>query len=101
MDELSEPVELPIDGILDLHTFSPKDLKTLIPDYLDECRRRGILHVRIIHGKGKGNLRRSVHAILGRLGYVKNYRLAGPDSGTWGATLVDLDSPAGIHVSFR
>lgn len=93
MEAFPEPVPIPIDGCLDLHTFSPKDLKTLIPEYLDECRGRHILQVRIIHGKGKGNLRRSVHAILGRIGYVKNYRLAGPDSGTWGATLVDLVPP--------
>jgi len=90
MDKYSQPVTLPINGILDLHSFSPKDIKTLIPDYLKECRCLNILQVRIIHGKGKGNLRRSVHAILGRIGYVKSFRLAGPESGTWGATLVDL-----------
>ena len=93
MEAFSDSVPVPIDGCLDLHTFSPKDLKTLIPDYLDECRLRNILQVRIIHGKGKGNLRRSVHAILGRIGYVRSYRLAGPDSGSWGATLVDLAPP--------
>lgn len=86
----SGPVYLPIDGTLDLHAFSPKDLKTLIPDYLEECRRKGIFEVRIIHGKGRGDLRRSVQAILGRLAYVTSFRLAGPDGGTWGATLVDL-----------
>jgi DNA-nicking Smr family endonuclease len=86
----SQPIHLPIDGSLDLHAFSPKDLKMLIPDYLEECRRRGIVRVRIIHGKGKGDLRRFVHAILGRLEYVTFFRLAGPDGGTWGATLVDL-----------
>jgi DNA-nicking Smr family endonuclease len=85
-----EPVHLPIDGLLDLHAFSPKDLKTLLPDYLEECRQRGILHVRIIHGKGRGDLRRSVQAILGRLEYISSFRQAGPDAGTWGATLVDL-----------
>jgi dsDNA-specific endonuclease/ATPase MutS2 len=86
----SGPVYLPIDGTLDLHVFSPKDLKTLIPDYLEECRREGIFQVRIIHGKGRGDLRRSVQAILGRLAYVTSFRLAGPGGGTWGATLVDL-----------
>ena len=59
-----EIVKMPIDGILDLHTFSPKDIKELVPDYLLECRNLGILEVRIIHGKGKGNLLRTVHTNL-------------------------------------
>ena len=83
-------VQLPIDGTLDLHNFSPRDLKYLVPDYLEECRRLKIYRVRIIHGKGIGNLRRTVHAILGRLPEVENFRLAGESGGGWGATLVIL-----------
>jgi DNA-nicking Smr family endonuclease len=85
-----DAVELPIDGVLDLHTFHPSDVKGLVPDYLSECRKRGILHVRIIHGKGVGNLRRTVHAVLGRMQEVDSFRLAGEDAGSWGATLVVL-----------
>lgn len=85
-----EPVELVIDGILDLHPFSPKDLKTLIPDYLEECRLKGIREIRIIHGKGKGNIRRSVHALLERNLLVACYRLAELQTGSWGATVVTL-----------
>ena len=86
----NEIVQVPIDGVLDLHNFSPKDLKLLIPDYLDECRRANIHQVRIIHGKGIGNLRRTVHAILGRLPEVKEFKLADDRGGGWGATLVEL-----------
>lgn len=87
---MSEPVNLPIDGTLDLHTFSPKEVGNLIPDYLDECRARGIYDVRIIHGKGTGMLRETVHAILKRLPEVETFRLADETAGSWGATLVRL-----------
>jgi DNA-nicking Smr family endonuclease len=89
MDE-PEPVELPINGTLDLHTFQPRDVKELVPDYLAACRERGILQVRIIHGKGRGVLQRTVHAILGRLPEVASFRLAGEDAGGWGTTIVSL-----------
>lgn len=85
-----EPVEVPINGTLDLHAFRPSDIKFLVPDYLEECRQAGIYNVRIVHGKGIGNLRRTVHAILGRLDYVISFRLAGEEGGSWGATLVTL-----------
>jgi len=83
-------IQIPIDGVLDLHNFSPKDLKYLIPDYLEECYKENIFKVRIIHGKGLGNLRRTVHSILNRLPRVKEFKLAGENAGGWGATLVEL-----------
>ena len=86
-------IEVPIDGVLDLHNFSPKDLKYLIPDYLEECRKKNIFQVRIIHGKGIGNLRRTVHSILQKMPEVQSFRLAGEGGGSWGATLVDLRKP--------
>lgn len=85
-----EAVEIPIDGILDLHPFAPKDLKTLIPDYIEECRALNILEIRFIHGKGIGNIRRSVHALLAGNTAVKSFQLAGNDAGGWGATVVQL-----------
>jgi DNA-nicking Smr family endonuclease len=96
MDEADDdiPIDVPIDGTLDLHTFQPRDVKELVPDYLAECRERGILEVRIIHGKGTGALRRTVHAILSRLPEVASFGLALEDAGGWGATLVTLRAPA-------
>jgi len=86
----NDVVQVPIDGVLDLHNFSPKDLKYLIPDYLEECSKVNIFQVRIIHGKGVGNLRRTVHSILEKLPQVADFKLAGEDAGGWGATLADL-----------
>ena len=83
-------VHLPIDGVLDLHTFNPRELKGLLADYLSACRGKGIYEVRIIHGKGSGTLRKTVHSLLERLPEVSSFRLAGGDEGGWGATIVLL-----------
>jgi len=84
-----EPQQLPIDGTLDLHSFRPEDLGSLIPDYIEACLEEEIYEIRIIHGKGVGNIRRSVHALLDRNPHVKSYSLAGDRSG-WGATVASL-----------
>ena len=89
MDE-SAAVVIPIDGTLDLHTFNPREVKDLVPEYLAVCRERGILQVRIIHGKGTGAMQRTVHSILARIPEVASFRLAGEDGGGWGATIVKL-----------
>ncbi len=83
-------VEIPIDGTLDLHTFKPSDVKDLVPEYLRECAGKGVLRVRIIHGKGTGALARTVHSILGTTPEVASFALAGPEEGAWGATIVRL-----------
>jgi DNA-nicking Smr family endonuclease len=87
---MEEPIQIPIDGVLDLHTFQPREIKELVLDYLDACQNRGILNVRIIHGKGIGNLRRTVHSILSKHAAVASFRLANEHLGGWGATVVQL-----------
>lgn len=89
------PVELPIDGVLDLHTFRPQDVKGVVTDYLDLCRERGLLRVRIIHGKGMGALRTTVHALLARRPDVESFALASEPFGGWGATIVHLKRSGG------
>jgi DNA-nicking Smr family endonuclease len=85
-----DPVEIPINGELDLHSFRPQDLGELIPDYIEACRQKGIYKIRIVHGKGIGNLRRSVTAILQRHPKVTNFGQAGEQLGGWGAMIVEL-----------
>lgn len=88
-----EPIQLPIDGVLDMHNFRPREVKSLVLEYLAECRARGILRVRIIHGKGIGQLRQTVHAILQRHPAVASFNLASEHFGGWGATVVHLQPP--------
>ncbi len=84
------PIEYPIDGTLDLHTFRPREVKELMRDYLTACHEKGIYSVRIVHGKGTGALRESVHVQLRKNSLVEDFRLGDESSGGWGATLVRL-----------
>lgn len=84
------PIELPITGELDLHTFRPQDVKAVLTEYLEACRARGILEVRVIHGKGIGQLRQTVHAVLRKLPAVASFALATEGFGGWGATMIHL-----------
>ena len=86
------PVLTAIDGILDLHAFRAKEVPDLIREYLRSCRAAHVTEIRIIHGKGKGILRETVHTLLRREPMVRNFRLANDRSG-WGATLVDIYPP--------
>jgi DNA-nicking Smr family endonuclease len=79
-----EVVEIPISDTLDLHTFAPRDLGGLVPDFLEQAAEAGFFEVRIIHGKGRGVLRKSVHALLDRLEVVAEFRLVPENPGaTW------------------
>jgi len=80
----------PIDGTLDLHTFRPNEIHSLIPEYLNECRQSGIIRIRIIHGKGSGQLRKGVQELLKKMPEVRKYEDAPSHEGGWGATIVFL-----------
>jgi DNA-nicking Smr family endonuclease len=83
------PVRIPIDGVIDLHTFAPRDASDVVEEYLNVCAQRGILEVKVIHGKGKGALRRTVESVLERHPLVLTYTQDPGPSG-WGATIVFL-----------
>lgn len=89
-DPNDDPIEFEINGVLDLHTFRPSELGDLIPDYIGLCLEKGIRRIRIIHGKGIGTLRETVHALLKRDLRVQRYHLADQTEGGWGATIAWL-----------
>lgn len=88
--ETPEPVRVPITGELDLHTFRPAEVASLLEEYFAACARAGIFSVRVVHGKGTGTLRETVHALLRRSARVASFRLGDETSGGWGATIVTL-----------
>ena len=93
-EDFEGAVEIPIDGSLDLHMFKPKEIASVVSEYLDECQRRGIHQVRIAHGKGIGVQRERVHGILEKRDDVKSFRLDSESGAGWGATLVELEPRA-------
>ena len=89
-DGPGQPVALPLDGLLDLHAFSPRDVGSLVPEWIEASHAAGLRALRIVHGKGTGSLRRSVEALLARHPLVAGFGPAGEADGGWGATLVTL-----------
>lgn len=89
MDE-PEPVRLPIEDSLDLHAFTPRDVRPVVDEYLREAAARGFREVRLIHGRGIGVQRASVQALLAGHPLVLRFFDAPPERGGWGATVVVL-----------
>jgi len=86
-----EPIDIEITDSLDLHAFSPKDVKAVTIAYLDEARKKGFHVVRLIHGKGIGVQREIVRSVLSETPFVKKFRSGDEFSGGWGATIAELD----------
>lgn len=87
---MSDPVEIPIDGTLDLHAFQPRDYVAVTESYLEACHERGILRVRVIHGKGSGMQRERIRRALLKNPRVLAINTATEAEGGWGATVVRL-----------
>lgn len=92
MDELDddEPIEIPIEEVLDLHPFRPGEIRDVALDYLIEARARGFRQVRLIHGRGIGVQRGRIRALLATLDFVEAFEDADPTGGGWGSTVVLL-----------
>ncbi|MBX7055301.1 MAG: Smr/MutS family protein [Pyrinomonadaceae bacterium] len=87
-----EPFEIEITDSIDLHSFSPKDVKKVVEAYLAEAHGKGFTIVRIIHGKGIGVQREIVRNVLAASDVVESFKSAPEFSGSWGATIVKLKS---------
>jgi dsDNA-specific endonuclease/ATPase MutS2 len=85
-----EPIVVPIEDSIDLHAFSPKEIPSVVEEYLEQCLGAGIYEVRIIHGRGTGVQRRIVQSILEKHPLVASFKDAPAEAGGWGATVVVL-----------
>jgi DNA-nicking Smr family endonuclease len=82
--------EIPIEDVLDLHPFLPKEVRDVALEYLSEARARGFRQVRLIHGRGIGVQRDIIQSMLKTLEWVEEFHDADPSGGGWGATVVLL-----------
>ena len=78
--------ELPIEDSLDLHTFQPREIETVVEEYLYQAVAKGFREVRIIHGRGIGVQREIVRSLLSKHPNVASYR----DAPNRGSTIVVL-----------
>ncbi len=86
----NEPIRIPIEDSIDLHTFLPKEIPFLLEDYISECLKAGIYEVRIIHGKGMGFQRDAVRSFLRKSRFIDSFHEAPREAGGWGATIAKL-----------
>lgn len=92
------PFEVPLTGDLDLHPFSPREIPSVVEEYVRACRERGVLRLRLAHGRGKGVQRAAVRRVLASIPEVVSFSDAPPGAGGWGATVVLLRAPGTSSV---
>jgi DNA-nicking Smr family endonuclease len=88
----ANPVEIPIEDHLDLHPFQPKEIPSVVEEYLYQCKQAGFHAVCLIHGKGRGVQRNIIRTLLEKHADVESYHDAPLEAGSWGATVVILKS---------
>jgi DNA-nicking Smr family endonuclease len=96
-----KPVEIPLTGDLDLHPFAPRDVASVVEEYVRACREKGILRLRLAHGRGRGVQRAVVRRLLARLPGIVGFGDAPPELGGWGATIVELARDPGASEGAR
>ncbi len=85
-----DAVEIPLTGDLDLHPFLPNEIPSVVEEYVRACRERGVLRLRLAHGRGRGVQRAAVRRKLASMPEVVSFSDAPPEAGGWGATVVVL-----------
>jgi DNA-nicking Smr family endonuclease len=86
----TDPIIVPIEDSLDLHAFAPRDVRSVVDEYLQQAVAHGFGEVRLIHGKGKGVQRAMVQKLLSEHACVLDFFDAPVGRGGWGATVVVL-----------
>lgn len=92
MDEFEEPepIILPVEDFLDLHAFAPRDVRSVVDEYVRQAAAHGFAEVRLIHGKGTGTQRAIVRSVLASHPHVARFFDGPPERGGWGATVAVL-----------
>ncbi len=96
----AQPVQVPITDVLDLHPFQPKEVASVVREYMDAAYDAGLRHLRIIHGRGRGVQRNTVRTLLERDKRVTAFGDAPLDAGGWGATWIEMgmeEEPCSNH----
>jgi len=83
-------VAIPIEDVLDLHPFRPKEIASVVAEYIEAAAALGFREVRLIHGRGIGVQRAIVRKTLERSPLVTSFEDAAPERGGWGATVAQL-----------
>jgi DNA-nicking Smr family endonuclease len=89
-----EAVPIPVTGELDLHPFSPRDIPSVVEEYVRACAEKGVRCLRLAHGRGRGVQRAAVRRVLASLPEVHSFADAPAEAGGWGATVVELHAEA-------
>jgi DNA-nicking Smr family endonuclease len=90
-DDADEPpAVVEIEDVIDLHGFQPRDIPSVVEEYVLAAARKGYREVRLIHGRGTGIQRHRVREVLSLMAIVERFADAPPSRGGWGATLVWL-----------
>jgi DNA-nicking Smr family endonuclease len=85
--------EMPVEGVLDLHTFAARDVTSVVDEYVRVAAGKGLSEVRLIHGRGIGRQRAAVHRVLATHPDVLSYYDASESH--LGATVATLRSSRG------
>ena len=94
-DLIPDEITVPIENFIDLHTFRPREVSSVVESYLEAALEEGFAMVRIIHGKGIGVQKEMVRSVLEKHPAVLEFTTAPPERGGWGATLVRLKKAGG------